>query len=81
MHKLNKQQILTDFFKSDDFLDGVPLVWLQNELRIALIQQTELNQCKDTIRKLLFKIDGLEARIELTELLNEKSKFMFDERA
>ena len=80
MKKLNKEKILLDFYKSDDVINEVPLIWLQNELRTALIQQTELKQCKDTINKLLMKIDGLEARLELTELLNNKSKFTFDER-
>ena len=75
MKKLNKEQILLDFFRKDETVDNVNIIWLQNELRTALIQQTELKQCKDTINKLLMKIDGLEARLELTELLNNKSKF------
>ena len=80
MKKLNKEQILLDFFRKDETVDNVNIIWLQNELRTALIQQTELKQCKDTINKLLMKIDGLEARIELTELLNSKIGFTFDER-
>ena len=79
MKKLNKEKILLDFYKSDDFIDGLPLIWLQNELRTALIQQTELKQCKDTINKLRLENDSLKARIELTELLNSKSGFTFDE--
>ncbi len=80
MKKLNKEKILLDFYKSDDVINKVPLIWLQNELRTALIQQTELKQCKDTINKLRLENDSLKARIELTELLNTKSGFTFDER-
>ena len=80
MKKLNKEKILLDFYKSDDVINEVPLIWLQNELRTALIQQTELKQCKDTINKLRLENDSLKARIELTELLNTKSGFTFDER-
>ena len=79
MKNYNSENLLIDFFKGDDFIE-VQCLWLQNELRTALIQQTELKQCKDTINKLLMKIDGLEARLELTELLNTKSGFTFDER-
>ena len=80
MKKLNKEQILLDFFRKDETVDNVNIIWLQNELRTALIQQTELKQCKDTINKLRLENDSLKARIELTELLNCKSGFTFDER-
>ena len=78
MKKLNKEKILLDFFRKDETVDNVNIVWLQNELRIALIQQTELKQCKDTNTKLLKEIDSLKARLEMVELWNAKSGYAFD---
>lgn len=79
MKNYNIETLLIDFFKEDDYID-VQCLWLQNELKEGKNQLKQINQYKDTISKLLTKIDGLEARIELTELLNSKSGFTFDER-
>ena len=80
MKNYTRETLLVDYFPEDYFIE-VQCRWLQNELKEGVNQLKQINQYKDTISKLLAKIDGLEARLELTELLNSKVNFKFDERA
>ena len=80
MTTYNRESLLVDYFPEDYFIE-VQCRWLQNELKEGKNQLTQINQYKDTISKLLAKIDGLEAKLELTELLNNKANFRLDERA
>ena len=57
---------------------NTPVSMVENySLRATIVD----NIPTDELLKLLAKIDGLEARIELTELLNNKANFRLDERA
>lgn len=77
---MKKEQFMQEFFKEDETIEAQCL-FLQNEFKSALKNERELNQYKDTIKKLLAKIDGLEARYELITLLNSKTNLKLDERA
>lgn len=80
MKTYNRENFMIDFFKEDDYIE-VSCRWLQNELQEGKNQLSQINQYKDTISKLLSKIDGLEAKIQLMELLNNKASFKLDEKA
>lgn len=76
---MKKEQFMQEFFREDETIE-VQCLFLQNEFKSALKNERELNQYKDTIKKLLAKIDGLEARYELITLLNSKTNLKLDER-
>ena len=69
---MKKRTIYARVFREDETIE-VQCLFLQNEFKSALKNERELNQYKDTIKKLLAKIDGLEARYELITLLNSKT--------
>lgn len=80
MTTYNRESLLVDYFPENYFIE-VQCLWLQNELKEGKNQLKQISKYKDTISKLLTKIDGLEAKLELIELLNNKASFRLDERA
>ena len=77
---MKKDKFLTEHFKEGDTIE-VQCLYLQNEFKEALKAQRELKGYKEKVNTLLSKIDTLETKIELIELLNSKANFRLDERA
>lgn len=77
---MNKDTFLTEHFRESDEIT-VQCLYLQNEFKEALKAQRELKGYKEKVNTLLSKIDTLETKIELIELLNSKANFRLDERA
>lgn len=76
--KISKEEILLHTFREDETI-VCSAQWLQKELRMAQKLTNELKGKDLRIEKLLTKIDGLEARIEITELYNSRAKYILDE--
>ena len=77
MKKLKKEEILINFYQEHETIDGVQLIWLQNELRIAQKLTNEANTKDLLIARLARKIECLEAKVAFLEI---ESKYVLDER-
>ena len=77
MKKLKKEEILINFYQEHETIDGVQLIWLQNELRIAQKLTNEANAKDLLIARLAGKIECLEAKVAFLEI---ESKYVLDER-
>lgn len=73
-------QFMMDFWKENDEIT-VQCLWLQKLIKDENQCALKVHDLECKVRQLLNKIDGLEAKIELIDLLNVTSGRRLDERA
>lgn len=76
---MKKDKFLTEHFRECDTIE-VQCIFLQNQFKEALKNERELKSTKDKVNTLLGKIDALELKIQLIELINNRVFFRLDEK-